>query len=92
MTTQSQMLPYPRALSLCGKEQRDKPVKILCPTEFFPTDNQGQDHLLNEFIKVLERYLGIERTVFSIRERWSSEPPKEALGQPLEEYLQDVSQ
>lgn len=47
--------------------------------------------MVEEFITVLEEYLGIKRTVFNIGERWSQCPPEQAGGKSLKEYLPQVS-
>lgn len=47
--------------------------------------------MLDEFVSVLENYLGIKRTKFSFAERWSENPPAAAKGKPLQEYLKKVN-
>lgn len=46
--------------------------------------------MLDEFVSVLENYLGIKRTVFSFTETWSENPPANAKGKSLQEYLSKV--
>ena len=68
------------------------PRKILCLTEFSPTDNENQQRSLNRFIGFLEDFLRVDRTVFSIRERWAKNCPKTAQGRCSDDYLKDVNQ
>ena len=66
------------------------PSKILYPTEFFPTENQLQQNMLDRFVTTLEDYLGVKRIVFSLKEKWIENTPEAAMGQPLEEFLREV--
>lgn len=47
--------------------------------------------MVNDYVNVLESYLGVKRTTFSFVERWSQCPPEEAGGKPLKEFLSKVS-
>lgn len=42
------------------------------------------------FITIVEKFLGVKRTPISITDTWESNPPKEAGGKPLLEYLEMV--
>lgn len=66
------------------------PMRILYPTEFFPTQNQAQQALLEQYVSILEEFLGVKRTTFSFVERWAEKPPAPAMGKSLEEYLGEV--
>jgi hypothetical protein len=46
--------------------------------------------MTEEFISILEDFLGVKRTQFSIAGKWAQCPPKEAKGKPLLEYLEKV--
>ena len=63
------------------------PSKILYPTEFFPHSNPQQQAMVNEYVSVLEKFLGTEKTIFSLAERWPQCPPSEARGKGLDAYL-----
>lgn len=39
---------------------------------------------------MLETFLGVKRTVFSMVEKWAQDPPEEAEGKPLLKYLEKV--
>ncbi|MCJ1461355.1 hypothetical protein MMC28_011737 [Mycoblastus sanguinarius] len=63
------------------------PKRILYPIDFFPHSNAKQQAMVNDYVDVLESYLGVKRTTFSFVERWSQCPPEEAGGKPLKEFL-----
>lgn len=43
--------------------------------------------MVDAYVEILEKYLGINRTHFSIAERWKQCPPPEAQGKSLQEYI-----
>ncbi|KAL9045689.1 MAG: hypothetical protein Q9206_007249 [Seirophora lacunosa] len=55
--------------------------------EFFPTANEDQQSLLDDYVCVLENYLKTTRTQFSLVERWADCPPEAAEGKSLKDYL-----
>ena len=66
------------------------PSKILYPSEFFPHTNPDHQRMVDEFVGVLERFLGIRKTTISLAERWNACPPEAAQGKSLREYLGEV--
>jgi hypothetical protein len=66
------------------------PTKILYPLSFFPHSNPKHQAMVDEFISVLEKFLGTKRVEFSIAERWTQCLPVEAEGKPLKQYLAKV--
>ncbi|KLO88509.1 Uncharacterized protein LW93_3878 [Fusarium fujikuroi] len=64
------------------------PSKILYPKEFYPLANAEQQALTDEFVKILEDFLSVQRTPFSFVEEWEKNPPHEAGGLPLLEYTE----
>ena len=66
------------------------PKKILYPTDFFPHGNSNQQAMVEEFISILEKFLGVKRIDFSLIDRWAKCPPVAAQGKPLREYLAKV--
>ena len=46
--------------------------------------------MVEEFISVLERFLGVNRVEFSLQERWATCPPAVAEGKPLKQYMAKV--
>ena len=46
--------------------------------------------MLDAYVSVLEKYLGVSKTEFSFVERWSESPPVEAKGRSLSEFLGQV--
>lgn len=46
--------------------------------------------MVDEFITVLEGFLGTKRVEFSIAERWAQCPPPGLENQPLKKYLAKV--
>lgn len=63
------------------------PKRILYPSDFFPHSNARQQTMVDDYVDVLESYLGVKRITFSFVERWSQCPPEEAGGKPLKEFL-----
>ena len=47
--------------------------------------------MVDEYVVVLESYLGVERITFTLIECWSQCPPEEAGANPLKEFLFKVS-
>lgn len=66
------------------------PARILYPLDFFPHSNPKHQAMVDEFISVLEKFLGTKRLEFSLAERWAQCPPVEAGGKPLKEYVAKV--
>jgi hypothetical protein len=64
------------------------PYKILYPKEFYPLANAKQQALTEEFISILEDFLGTKRTPFSFADEWHKNPPKGARGMPLLKYTE----
>ncbi|KAF5583813.1 amidase signature domain-containing protein [Fusarium pseudoanthophilum] len=64
------------------------PTKILIPKEFYPLANAEQQAMTEEFVKILEDFLGVKRTPFSFVEEWEKNPPQAAGGLPLLEYTE----
>ena len=68
------------------------PSKVLYPEDFFPHNNTNQQAMVDKFVGVLENFLGVKATRFSLAERWRRYPPSEAGGRSITEYLAQVSQ
>ncbi|KAF4496823.1 Amidase signature domain [Fusarium agapanthi] len=64
------------------------PSRILYPREFYPLANAEKLVMTEEFVKILEDFLGVKRTPFSFVEEWEKNPPKDAGGLPLLEYTE----
>ncbi|KAI1740718.1 putative amidase [Xylaria scruposa] len=64
------------------------PSKILYPSEFYPLANAKQQALTEEFISILEDFLGVRRTSFSFAKEWDKRPPEKAGGMPLLKYTE----
>ena len=73
------------------RDNQSFPTRIIYPTDFFPHSNARQQAMVEEFISVLETFLGIKRTEVSIVEAWNEAPPKEAEGRSIKDYLARVS-
>jgi len=63
------------------------PTRILYPLDFFPHSNPKHQAMVDEFISVLENFLGTKRHELSIAERWAQCPPNGLENQPLKKYL-----
>ncbi|KAM3518755.1 hypothetical protein MY4038_010009 [Beauveria bassiana] len=64
------------------------PKRLLYPLDFFPQADADQQAMTESFIAIVERFLGIERTPVSITNTWASNPPDEAQGRSLQEFLE----
>ena len=63
------------------------PSKIIYPTDFFPHQDKTQQAMVEEFVTILKDFLNVKKTEMSFTEQWAREPPSEAEGKSLEEYL-----
>ncbi|KAG9504818.1 hypothetical protein J7337_004796 [Fusarium musae] len=64
------------------------PTKILYPRGFYLLANAEQQAMTEEFVKILEEFLGVERTPFSFVAEWEKNPPQAAGGLPLLGYTE----
>ncbi|KAB8339253.1 hypothetical protein FH972_022187 [Carpinus fangiana] len=69
------------------KDSRNYPTRIIYPTDFFPHSDSNHQAMVEEFIKILEKFLGTKRTVVTISDEWDGDPPEAASGKPLKTYL-----
>jgi len=53
--------------------------------------NEDQLKIIDDFTADLEKSLGVKHKKISFNEVWDSDPPKEAKGESLQEYMKDVS-
>lgn len=67
------------------------PTEILYPADFYPVANTAQQAIIDEYVALLEDFLGVKKTEMSIADRWMQNPPMEADGKPVQEYLAKVS-
>ncbi|KAJ0123645.1 amidase [Diaporthe amygdali] len=67
------------------------PKRILYCTDFFPHSNADQQVLIDDFVKLLEAHLGVERTNISLAERWAQCPPPESKGKDLKTYIEKTA-
>ncbi|KAH6640321.1 amidase signature domain-containing protein [Chaetomium tenue] len=74
------------ALGSTTKQYKAFPTKILYPTEFFPVQQPAQQRMVESFVGILESFLGVKKTNFSLAEKWAQSPPAEAEGKSLEDY------
>ncbi|KAH8203220.1 hypothetical protein TruAng_002625 [Truncatella angustata] len=74
------------ALASTIKEFKTFPRSILYPTDFFPQSDKVQQGLRDNFVNILEDFLGVKKTSFSIADRWAANPPEEAEGKSLAEF------
>ena len=84
-------LEYLTSQTLDVKKTDHFPKKILYPTDFFPHSNPDQQEMVEQFISRVEKFLGVRRTIFSMKDRWDKCPPEAAKGKTLKEYLAKVS-
>jgi hypothetical protein len=67
------------------------PKNILYPTEYFPLKDAGQQKIIDQFVQIMENFLGVKKTTFSLAGRWTENPPAEANGKSLDEYAYKVA-
>ncbi|CAF9916091.1 MAG: hypothetical protein HETSPECPRED_002755 [Heterodermia speciosa] len=66
---------------------KEFPSKILYPEDFFPHSNKSQQAMVDNFVTVLEHFLGARAIRFSLAERWRQNPPSETGDRSITEYL-----
>lgn len=70
----------------------EKNIKsLLYPTDWLPTGNDVQRHLVDEFVASIENVLGMKVTKISLVEKWKETAPEEVRGINLPDYLRTVS-
>jgi len=74
-----------------NKKTTTFPTRILYPLDFFPHSNPKHQAMVDEFISVLENFLGTKRHELSIAERWAQCPPNGLENQPLKKYLANIN-
>lgn len=52
--------------------------------------NKHQKQLIDDFVIDLEKSLGVKHVKMSFDKVWDADPPKEAKGDTLLEYMKDV--
>jgi len=66
------------------------PTSIVYPTDYLPVKNPKQQKIIDDFIADLESTLGFKHTKVSFQKLWNLNPPAEAKGLKLEEFMKDV--
>ena len=66
------------------------PKRILYPLDFFPHSNPKHQEMVDDFIGILEEFLGTKKVEISLAERWEQCTPPSAGGKSLKEYLAKV--
>jgi len=66
------------------------PRRIILPLDFFPLADSVHQKMVDEFITILEQYLGITKIELKLADVWAEDPPGEAKGMNLAEYLDCV--
>lgn len=46
--------------------------------------------IVDDFLTILEKFLDVKKSTFSISERWEKCPPLEGKGKSIKEYLEKV--
>lgn len=65
------------------------PKRIIYPLDFTSTteSDQARD---DKFVAMLEHFLQVKADKMRLSDAWDAQPPKEANGQTLEEYMKEV--
>ncbi|TQV91793.1 beta-mannosidase precursor [Cordyceps javanica] len=64
-----------------------RPKRIIYPTDFSSLLSDKQNLLMDEFVAAWEKILNVKANNISLAETWAKNPPKEARGQTLNDYL-----
>lgn len=64
------------------------PAKIILPTEYFPLEDSEWQKLIDEFVVVLEEFLGSKHTSLSIVEEWEKSRPELVKEPDIRKYLE----
>ncbi|KAF2818873.1 amidase signature enzyme [Ophiobolus disseminans] len=64
------------------------PKRLLYPSDFFPQADAEQQSMSDDFISIIEEFLGVKKTPISMTDTWASNPPSEAGAKTLQEYLE----
>lgn len=66
------------------------PKKILYNTDWFPTANDDQQKMTDQFVQTLEAILGVIRSKVSFSDEWARSAPDNLSKKPLKDYLSKV--
>lgn len=66
------------------------PISVIYLNDFLPISNDEQMELIHKFIKDTEQTFGIETRRMSIADTWKANPPPDAKGESVQDYLADV--
>ncbi|UKZ70904.1 uncharacterized protein TrAtP1_011875 [Trichoderma atroviride] len=83
------LLKIVQAVSNMTDDKVAFPKRIIYPLDFASVF-EGNQALTDTFVATLEHFLGIQADKISLSEIWDSEPPVEANGQSLEEYMRQA--
>ncbi|KAL9589174.1 MAG: hypothetical protein Q9203_002024 [Teloschistes exilis] len=64
--------------------------RIVLPIDLLPADDTSQQRVVLDFLKDFETHMGIPANRISVSALWAENPPKEADGQGMHEYLEKV--
>lgn len=70
--------------------QEEPPRKLVYLTDNIPVHETPQKPAVMGVISDLERYLGVPAEGVSVEQMWNSEPPEDAKGEKLHEFLHEV--
>lgn len=68
-----------------------RPGKIVLPMDWFPMRNPGQQKMVDQYLGILEKKLGLEVWRVSLEQEWSNSGPLELKSKTLQEYLEMVN-
>ena len=66
------------------------PPRVILPTDLLPEEDNPQKKIVLDFLEDFESFLHIKADRIQLSELWAQSPPKEAEGQGMHEYLDDV--
>lgn len=76
-----------------GIDKYKEPISIIYAADYMSTiNNKSQMDLIHAFVTDLEKTCQVQHEKISFEEAWQSDPPPQAKGAALSDYMRDVSQ
>ncbi|KAF3767012.1 hypothetical protein M406DRAFT_106416 [Cryphonectria parasitica EP155] len=77
------------SLDVTQDEDKTLPRKLILPADFFPLTDTEHQRLFDQFVGILETYIGVERVTVNLTQIWEENPPvhPHGAGQSLHEFM-----
>lgn len=67
------------------------PQNLIYASGFYSNSSESDEAMNKEFVTVIENFLGIKAKPLNLADAWAKNPPAQAQGLGLQEYLDEVS-